>query len=297
MHAHLLSNTLQQPLEWMVLGLASELARACTDDADAFLAALHLDRQSPYLVVQQLLGATLVELSARVLGLDEGARLTLCCAALTRDLALLPMQAQLDKQTTGLSAEQQAQVRAHPERTVAWLQQLGVTDPRWLRLVRQHHERSDGSGYPQALAGVSIPEGARLIALADSYAAMVTPRQNRGGQYPHTALKSLFLDGERLYNATLASSLVKILSMTPPGSLVRLANGELAVVRSRPSADGQNDIWSLYGRDGMPFLLALRRNTDNPDHKIIGYVRVEDCRSAAPVLNRLWLNSIERSKA
>ena len=85
--------------------LARSVIDACAQDPDAFLAALHLDRQHPYLVVQQLLGAALTELAAAELQLDAPTRRSLACAALTRDVALLPLQGQLDRQAGALTRE------------------------------------------------------------------------------------------------------------------------------------------------------------------------------------------------
>ncbi len=291
LHAHLLAASLQAELRQVVLALARGIIDACTEDADALLAALHLDRQHPYLVIQQLLGATLVEVAAREMALDESTRLSLACAALTRDLALLPVQTQLDQQAGALTPEQAALVRSHPERSAALLATMGVTDPLWLELVRQHHERTDGSGYPRALSGDAILPGARLLAIADSYAAMVTPRPNRVGQFPRDALKSLFLERARLYDDPLVQLSIKTLTMHPPGTLARLANGEFAVVRSRQKQNEPMDLWSLYDSSGMPILRPQRRDSTDPAHGITGSLRVEECRSAALVLKRLWMKS------
>ncbi|WP_370682066.1 HD-GYP domain-containing protein [Comamonas sp. GB3 AK4-5] len=291
LHAHLQSGSLKAELRPVVLGLAHGIVDACNEDADALLAALHLSRQHPYLVIQQLLGATLVEMAARELPLDEPTRLSLACAALTRDLSLLPLQAQLDKQDGALTTPQIEQVRSHPERSASLLLEMGVTDTLWLELVRQHHERIDGSGYPHALHGDAILPGARLLAIADSYAAMVTPRPNRPGQFPREALKSLFQDRARLYDDPLLQLSIKTLTMYPPGMLARLANGEFAVVRSRNRHNDSLDLWSLYDSSGMPILQPQRRDSNDPAHDITGTLRVEECRSAALVLKRLWMQS------
>ncbi|MBD9534050.1 HD domain-containing protein [Comamonas sp. CMM01] len=291
LHAHLQAATLKTELRPVILGLAHGILDACDEDADALLAALHLDRQHPYLVIQQLLGATLVEMAARELGLAESDRLSLACAALTRDLSLLPVQAQLDQQAGALTPQQAALVRSHPDRSAALLAEMGVTDALWLELVRQHHERFDGSGYPRGLSGDAILPGARLLAIADSYAAMVTPRPNRAGQFPRDALKALFLDRVRLYDDPLVQLSIKTLTMHPPGTLVRLANGEFAVVRSRQKLNESIDLWSLYDSSGMPILRPQYRDSTDPAHDITGSLRVEDCRSAALVLKRLWMQS------
>ena len=291
LHAHILGSTLQAELRTIVRSLANSIIQACSEDADALLAAFHLDRQSPYLVIQQLLGCALTEIAAREMGLDQQTRLSLACASLTRDIALLPWQAQLDMQTGGLDPEQNALIRAHPLRSAEILAEQGVDDPLWLELVRQHHERIDGSGYPHALQGNAILTGARLLAIADSYAAMVTPRPNRSGQFPKDALKSLYQQRSSLYDEELLRVSVGTLTALPPGTIVRLANGELAVIRTRQRKGVPPDIWTLYDKSGMPVMTPQRRDANDPAYAITGVMRVEECRSATLVLKRLWTQS------
>lgn len=288
LHAHMLAQSLQAELRTIVRSLAHALIQACADDSDALLAAFHLDRQSPYLVIHQLLGCALTEIAAREMGLDEATRLSLACACLTRDIALLPWQAQFDMQIHGLDPQQNALVRAHPLRSAEILAEQGVDDPLWLEFVRQHHERIDGSGYPYALQGDAILPGARLLAIADSYAAMVTPRPNRTGKFPKDALKMLYQQRANLYDEELLRISVSTLTALPPGTIVRLANGELAVVRTRQKKGAQPDIWTLYDRNGMPVMKPQHRDAGNPEYAITGVLRVEECRSAILVMKRLW---------
>ena len=288
LHTHLQAQSLQVELRTIVRSLANALMQACTEDADALLAAFHLDRQSPYLVIQQLLGCTLTEVAAREMGLDAETRLSLACAGLTRDIALLPWQAQLDMQIHELDAQQNALIRVHPLRSAEILAAHGVDDPLWLELVRQHHERIDGSGYPHALQGAAILPGARLLGIADSYSAMVTPRPNRQGKIPKDALKSLYLQRACLYDEDLLRVSVGALTTLPPGTIVRLANDELAVIRIRQKKDTPAALWALYDKNGMPIMNPKPRDATDPAHAITHVLRVEECRSAALVMKRLW---------
>ena len=288
LHAQLHTGTVPYNMVAVVRQLAHHLIDACSEDADALLAALHLERQASYLATQQLLGAAVVDTVAQTLGMDESTRATLACAALSRDVTLLPEQAQLDKQDTPLTAQQRQWVQGHPARSVALLQQVGVRDALWLQLVQQHHERIDGSGYPAQLVGEAIAQSARLLGIADSYAAMVTPRSNRQAHFPHGALQTLFAQRGRLYDDALLQLTIKTLSVYPPGSLLRLANGETAVVRARRAPRQPLDLWCLYDPQGLPLAQAQPRLASQPAHQITGGVRAEDCQSAGPMLQALW---------
>jgi ribonuclease P protein subunit RPR2 len=77
-----------------------------------------------------------------------------------------------------LSAEERALVRKHPEIGSQILRHIDFLDEAKL-VVRHHHERWDGSGYPDALAGESIPVQARVFAVADALDALTTDRPYR----------------------------------------------------------------------------------------------------------------------
>jgi hypothetical protein len=132
-----------------------------------------------------------------------------------------------------LPAELLAVVQAHPARSHALLRASGVDDPLWLELVLQHHERPDGSGYPQGLRGAAINPLAQLLSLADIYCAMVLPREYRTGIRAQQAVRQIFLARGQAVDAGLAADFIGEIGVFPPGSFVRLANGETGVVVRR----------------------------------------------------------------
>jgi len=79
-----------------------------------------------------------------------------------------------------LTEEERATMEQHPVRGAALLQRYRDF-VRGVAVVRHHHERWDGTGYPDGLAGMDIPFGARVIAVADSYDAMTSDRPYRTG--------------------------------------------------------------------------------------------------------------------
>jgi putative nucleotidyltransferase with HDIG domain len=78
-----------------------------------------------------------------------------------------------------LTPEEMGQIREHPSLGVQMLAPLAHESPAVLRCVRSHHERMDGSGFPDRLGGDDIPIEARIIAVADSFDAMTSQRPYR----------------------------------------------------------------------------------------------------------------------
>jgi diguanylate cyclase (GGDEF)-like protein len=132
------------------------------------------------------------ELSARVamrVGLDpEQVELTRLAASL-HDLGKLAIPEEILRKAGVLTDSERLVLERHPQIGFRMLDSLGV-DP-VADLVLHHHERWDGAGYPDGLAGDQIPLGARIIFVTDAYDAMTSDRIYRPKRSAHAALAEL----------------------------------------------------------------------------------------------------------
>ncbi|MEO5865368.1 MAG: HD domain-containing phosphohydrolase [Nitrospiraceae bacterium] len=100
-----------------------------------------------------------------------------------------------------------------------------------VRIVGEHHEHIDGSGFPHKLKGDSLSVLAQLVGLVDLYDGMVSRRGARPAMLPHDAVRQLLLLGDRgQCSKELIQSMIGILGVYPIGSLVLLNTAEQAVV-------------------------------------------------------------------
>ena len=83
------------------------------------------------------------------------------------------------------------------------------------RIVRSHHERFDGAGYPDGLARDEIPLLARVIAVADAYNAMTTIRPYRNAMPPEVAIEQLVNGRGSQFQAELVDAFVQVLEREP----------------------------------------------------------------------------------
>ena len=90
-----------------------------------------------------------------------------------------------------LTAEEFRQITEHPALGERMLLPLARESPDVLRIVRSHHERLDGRGFPDGLRGEKIPIEARIVAVADSFDAMTTERPYRDSRPPDAAVAEL----------------------------------------------------------------------------------------------------------
>ncbi len=96
--------------------------------------------------------------------------------------------------------------------------------------IVEHHERLDGSGYPKGLKGNDISIYGRMAAIADSFAALITPRAYAKPSAPQDALMNLYEWAGSSFHEPLVEQFVQAVGVFPVGSLIELSSGEVAIV-------------------------------------------------------------------
>jgi hypothetical protein len=191
--------------------------------------------------------------------------MSLVKAALTMNMAITKLQGTMAGQEGPMEPKQRAELFSHPEKAVAQLKALGVTDRRWLAAVEQHHEHTDGKGYPTGC--VEVAEIASVLRVADIFVAKVTPRNFRPALSVQDAISRIFLDDN---GGPMALAVIKSLGIYPPGDLVRMASGELGIVVERTSHAKGPFVASITDKAGRPVPRVLRRDTRQAEFAIVG---------------------------
>jgi HD-GYP domain-containing protein (c-di-GMP phosphodiesterase class II) len=255
--------------EHRIVRLANDIQQLCAEDSDALIGAVHLHHDLEYTAFHPIHVAILCEIFAEFLKIDKATRLDLLCAALTANVSILKLQAQLHAQPGSMTEEQKQQMDNHPLRSVEMLEAAGISNPIWLTAVEQHHERKNGLGYPRGLQGEIIMREAKIIALSDIYSAMVVAKSYRDAHPAQDILREMFINKGKEFDEQYCLQLIKIMGVFPPGSFVKLANGETAVVTTRASnGDKWPKVASILSPRGGPYGSPLRRDSNKPNYKI-----------------------------
>jgi len=144
---------------------------------------------------------------ATALDLPEEEAEALHLAGLLHDLGKVGVPDAVLRKTTTLNEEEWSSIKQHPEKGAEVLSHL-ATYQDVADIVRHHHERLDGSGYPSGITGEAIPEPSKILAVADSYHAMTSDRPYRGARSSFEALKELRI----MAGATLDARYVEVLA-------------------------------------------------------------------------------------
>lgn len=237
-------------------------------DVALFMTIRHNEpRYALYSLTHALHTATVAVVLARQLAWDEDRTLSLVMGALTMNVSILEMQAQMAVQKDPPTTRQRQAIQAHPEASAGLLQAAGVQDEAWLTAVREHHERRDGTGYPRKLQGGS--DMAHTLRMVDVFVAKISPRAIRASLPIQVAARQMFQEEQ---GGPLATGMIKALGLYPPGDLVQLKNGEIAVVTRRGPSATTPVVASITNADGKPVAGTAVRDTTKPEFAITGAV-------------------------
>jgi cyclic di-GMP phosphodiesterase len=148
-------------------------------------------------------------------GLDEYELTSLYKAALLHDLGMATVPTGILAKPGPLDDGEFHQVMRHAEAGERLLQAIPQAQS-VLPAVRHHHERVDGSGYPDGLAGDRIPLLARIVAVADAFVALTSPRPYRQRRSPSGALEVLRQGAGRQWDAALVERFSRVLEEAEP---------------------------------------------------------------------------------
>jgi HD-GYP domain-containing protein (c-di-GMP phosphodiesterase class II) len=244
-------------------GKMTELARMVQElsqkDADAGIAAMLLVESFKYPIAHPLHVAIVCELVTQRLNWSNDECLSTVAAAMTMNLGMMEMQNRLFHQQATLTEPQRQCIQEHPVKGYEILQQSGIQDQEWLTAVLEHHECPDGSGYPRAITDLS--QTSQVIRLADIFCAKISPRSYRKPFLPNFAAREIFVsEGDGGQNP-IATILIKEIGIYPPGSFVKLANGETAIVVRRGEAANSPVVAALSSGSGIPYVDPVERHT------------------------------------
>lgn len=154
--------------------------------------------------------------------------IALACSLL--DIGKVNLPPELLVQPSAPSPEQWQVLKSHVDEGMKLLEENEVKNNKVLLAVRSHHERFDGSGYPEGLGGTEIPLWGRLAAVVDSYDAMISERPYAEAKSSYGAVQELQKQSDVLYQREIVDHFIQAIGVFPVGAIVELNTGEVGVV-------------------------------------------------------------------
>jgi len=172
-----------------------------------------------------------------------------------------------------LTDDEFAQMKKHPEDGYKYIKSKFIFPSQASMAILQHHERYDGTGYPNQLAGTDISLFGRIVAIADVYDAITSNRPYRAGILPSKAMEYIMGGSGYHFDYDLISIFVRKVAAYPLGTCVKLSNGLVGiVVENYPDASTRPKIRLIDDTSEEIYYVNLKDDFKNNNLTIVEIV-------------------------
>lgn len=210
--------------------IVTSITESIFRNPDAIISLLRIKQADKYTYQHSVAVATLLISFCRALSIDRAEIELAGIGGLLHDIGKMKVPNYLLNKPGKLSAREFDIMKSHVGEGRLLLENTAGMSLISINIAAEHHERYDGSGYPKGLKGEEISRYGRMAAIVDVYDALTSARIYHPSTEPTAVLKQLLEGAGRHFDTPLVHSFIRTVGIYPVGSLVKLENGEVAVV-------------------------------------------------------------------
>jgi putative nucleotidyltransferase with HDIG domain len=209
---------------------AEPIVESVMNNRSAMTWLVRMREMSDYLYTHSVSSAIWATVMARHIGMPKEAIEAAGLGAMLLDIGKTQLPPELLSRPGPLTEAEMTLAHRHVELGVAILEESKGVSPEVLAMVRTHHERHDGSGYPKRLSGQQIPVLGRIGGIVDYYDAVTSERPYAAPLSSYDCLRSLNKLAGTAFQAEMVEQFIQSIGFFPPGTLVQLNDKSVAVV-------------------------------------------------------------------
>lgn len=210
--------------------LVAELASNIVENLDASMWLTQLKSRDEYTAIHSLNVCVLSLTFGRSLGLKGDELNKLGLGALLHDIGKMQVPLEILNKPGKLTVEEFKIMKSHPQKGYQMLLSDDTLSSDVLSIVKSHHERVSGKGYPDNLSESNISYYTKIVSITDVYDAITSDRVYHDGMTPHEALKRLYEWMPDNFDTKLMQAFIRTIGIYPVGSVVELKTGHIGLV-------------------------------------------------------------------
>ncbi|MFZ6755880.1 HD-GYP domain-containing protein [Undibacterium sp. Ji50W] len=210
--------------------MVEEIADSVMRNPGALIGLARLKTKDDYTYMHSVAVCALMVALSKQLGLNEEETREAGLAGLLHDIGKMMVSADILNKPGKLTDAEFVSVKEHPAAGYKMLKESEAVSAVALDVCLHHHEKMDGSGYPNRLKGEEISLYARMGAVCDVYDAITSNRPYKQGWCPAESLRKMAEWSSGHFDEKIFQAFVKSIGIFPVGTLVRLESGRLGVV-------------------------------------------------------------------
>jgi HD-GYP domain-containing protein (c-di-GMP phosphodiesterase class II) len=237
-----------------VKGVVEPILESIIRNPEALMWLTQMRHKDSYTYSHSVDNCALAIAFGRHMGLPKDDLNTLAMGLLVMDIGKMKVPAEVLNKTEPLSEAEFKLVREHVNHSVEILGKSEGINIDIVNIALTHHERFDGSGYPNGLVGVQTPVYGRIAGIIDCYDAMTSKRPYGDPVSPYTALQEIYNWRNKYFQEELVEQFLQCLGVFPTGSLVEMHSGEVAIVMAQNKTRRMSpQVMLLLDKDKKPY--------------------------------------------
>lgn len=248
-----------------------EMVENVLEDPDVYMRVCQIKEHSYSTYIHSVNVSVLMAGFGAALGLSRQKIIEASIGGLLHDIGKIRIPEHLLRKERVYTRHEMELIRKHPEMGLDVVKRTAPKVPESsFRIILQHHERVNGSGYPNRLKGRQIDDMAMMCAISDIYESLTSGTSFQKSCLPQEALALIFQGAEEEYPRQLVEYFTKMLGIYPVGSFVRLASGEMGlVIKVNRNSLLNPNVVLLFDADGgriaSPFVRDLSKVQNHSD--------------------------------
>ena len=213
-----------------VRGVVEPILDSIIRNSEAYMWLSMMQKKNSYTYSHSVDNCALAIAFGRFMGLPKKDLRTLAVGLLMMDMGNVNVPEGILNKNGRLTEAEYRIVKKHVGHSVVILKKTKGMNEDIINIALTHHERFDGSGYPNALQGTQIPVYGRMAAIIDCYDAMTSDRPFSAAKSPYSALQNIYNWRGSAFQPELVEQFLQCMGVYPTGSLVEMTNGSVAIV-------------------------------------------------------------------
>lgn len=217
----------------------SPMVNSIIRNPDAFAWLTRIKNKDNYTYNHAVSASVWAVAFGRHLGLPKKDLQSLAIGAMLFDVGKVKLPEKLINNKKRFNQYEFKLVKKHVDYSLDIIKEIKGINDDIISMVQTHHERYNGSGYPQGMAGNHIPLFGKIAGIVDCYDAIISERPFASAISPHDAVKKLYEWRNLDFQAELVEQFIQVVGIYPVGTIIELSDGRVGVIIS------QNRVWRL----------------------------------------------------
>lgn len=210
--------------------LSEDICQSILNNKDISIGLVDIKNMDSYTYQHSVSVATLSVVLGIGIALPKNKLIELCIGALLHDIGKVFVGKDIIQKPASLTDDEFKKIQTHPRLGYEYIKKIPSLRTSCKMVVLQHHERIDGTGYPNALVDEDIHLLARIVCIADVYDALTSDRPYKRAMSPNDAFEFILSKAGTMFDFQLTKIFSRIMVPYPEGTLIKLSTESIAIV-------------------------------------------------------------------